>query len=60
VRCASPISRPARSTTITAGQESNWIPTTNGKPFFVMFRIYGPEKGVVDGSRVLDDIEEIR
>jgi hypothetical protein len=26
-----------------AGQESNWIPTVSGKPYFVMFRIYGPE-----------------
>lgn len=43
-----------------AGQESNWIPTVGGKPYFVMFRIYGPEKGAVDGSWVLDDIEEVK
>lgn len=39
-----------------AGQESNWILTREGKPFFVMFRIYGPRKEAVDGSWVLDDI----
>ncbi len=43
-----------------AGKESNWIPTTEDKPFFVMFRIYGPEKGAVDGSWVLDDIEKVK
>ncbi len=43
-----------------AGQESNWIPTLEGKDFFVMFRIYGPEKGAVDGSWILDNIEEVK
>lgn len=27
-----------------SGKGSNWIPTREGKPFFVMFRIYGPRK----------------
>jgi len=39
--------------------ETNWIPTRDGDPFFVMFRIYGPEKRAVDGSWILDDIEAI-
>lgn len=43
-----------------AGQENNWIPTPAGKPYFVMFRIYGPQKGAVDGSWMLDDIEKVK
>jgi hypothetical protein len=41
------------------GQESNWIFTREGKPFFVMFRIYGPQKGAVDGSWILNNIERV-
>jgi hypothetical protein len=33
-----------------AGQEANWILTRAGKPFFVLFRIYGPQKEAVDGG----------
>jgi hypothetical protein len=33
-----------------------WTPS--GKPYFVMFRIYGPQKGAVDGSWFLNDIEK--
>jgi hypothetical protein len=39
------------------GQSANWIFTREGKPFFVMFRIYGPQKDAVDGSWMLYDIE---
>ncbi len=42
------------------GKDTNWIPTVEGKPFFVMFRIYGPQKGAVDGSWVLNDIEKVK
>ncbi len=42
------------------GKENNWIPTIEGKPFFVMFRIYGPEKGAVDGTWILNDIEKVK
>ena len=42
-----------------AGQDSNWILTREGKPFFVMFRIYGPQKGAVDGSWILNDMERV-
>jgi hypothetical protein len=41
-----------------AGQESNWIQTQEEKPFFVMFRIYGPQKGAVDGCWLLPNIEK--
>jgi len=33
------------------GLESNWIPT-NGKRFFLLFRFYGPTKGLRDEKRV--------
>jgi hypothetical protein len=42
-----------------AGQEANWVLTREGKPFFVMFRIYGPQKAAVDGSWMLNDIEQV-
>jgi hypothetical protein len=42
-----------------AGQEGNWVTTTDGKPFFVMFRIYGPQKPIADKSWVLNDIERV-
>jgi hypothetical protein len=42
------------------GQESNWILTREAKPFFVMFRIYGQQKGAVDGSWMLNDIEQVK
>ena len=41
------------------GWESNWIPTQPGRRFFLIFRFYGPEKGVYDGSYELNDIERI-
>jgi hypothetical protein len=42
-----------------SGEESNWIMTKAGDPFFVMFRIYGPQKHAVDGSWMLNDIEQL-
>jgi hypothetical protein len=41
------------------GKESNWIPTAKGKRFFLLFRFYGPESAVYDGSFELNDIELI-
>ena len=40
-----------------AGKEASWIPTQKGKRFFLLFRFYGPKKGVFDGSFELNDIE---
>jgi len=40
-----------------AGQEANWIPTKPGRRFFLLFRFYGPESAVFDGSFELNDIE---
>jgi len=41
------------------GKEANWIPTTEGRRFFLLFRFYGPEPAVFDGSFQLNNIELI-
>ncbi len=48
------------SPTAPEGEQANWVMTKEGEPFFVMFRVYGPKKEAVDGTWVLNDIEEIR
>ena len=42
-----------------AGHEANWIPTKDGRRFFLLFRFYGPEAGVFDGSFQLNNIERL-
>ena len=42
-----------------AGKESNWVPTSAGGQFEVLFRFYGPEKPVFDKTWSLPDIERI-
>lgn len=42
-----------------AGQESNWLYTEPGKKWFPWFRLYGPEKAVLDKSWKLPDIEKV-
>ena len=42
-----------------AGQEANWIPTAPGKPWFSLFRFYGPEKPVFDKTWRMTDIERL-
>jgi len=39
------------------GKEGNWIPTAEGRRFFLLFRFYGPTPAAFDGSFVLNDIE---
>jgi hypothetical protein len=41
------------------GKEGNWIPTTEGRKFFLLFRFYGPQKAAKDGSWELNDIERV-
>ena len=41
------------------GLEANWLPTDADRRFFMLFRFYGPEPGVRDGSFELNDIELI-
>ncbi|MEZ5584364.1 MAG: DUF1214 domain-containing protein [Candidatus Competibacteraceae bacterium] len=39
------------------GLESNWIPT--GEDFFLLFRLYGPDKSLFEKSWTLDDVEKV-
>ncbi len=39
------------------GMESNWLPT--GEDFFLIFRLYGPEKALFDKTWTLPDVEKI-
>jgi hypothetical protein len=41
-----------------AGKESNWVPTSSGGKYEVLFRFYGPEKPLFDKTWVLPDIEK--
>jgi len=43
-----------------AGQESNWLYTQPGQKWFPWFRVYGPEKAIMDKSWRLPDIEKVR
>ena len=43
-----------------AGKESNWVPTSPGGGFEVLFRFYGPEKSLFDKTWRLPDIEEVK
>jgi hypothetical protein len=45
--------------TAPRGKEANWLPTDPDRRFFLLFRFYGPEPGVFDGSFELNDIERI-
>ena len=45
--------------TAPSGMETNWLPTDPDRRFFLLFRFYGPEPGVFDGSFVLNDIEKL-
>ena len=45
--------------TVPDGKDANWIPTVEGRKFFLLFRFYGPEPAVFDGSFKLNDIERI-
>ena len=40
------------------GQETNWIPT--GEDFFLLFRLYGPDKPLFEQTWTLDDIEKVK
>jgi hypothetical protein len=42
-----------------AGKASNWVPTSAGGQFEVLFRLYGPEKPLFDKTWKLPDIERI-
>ena len=42
-----------------AGQESNWLYTQPGQKWFPWFRVYGPEKAIIDKTWRLPDIERV-
>lgn len=42
-----------------AGKESNWLYTQAGQKWFPWFRVYGPEKAILDKSWKLADIERL-
>lgn len=42
-----------------AGKEGNWIPTTPGGQFEVLFRLYGPRKPLFEKTWKLPDAEKI-
>lgn len=39
------------------GMETNWLPT--GEDFFLIFRLYGPEKALFDKTWTLPDVEKV-
>ncbi len=39
------------------GKESNWIPTT--EPYFLLFRLYGPQDGWLESGWMLGDLEKV-
>jgi hypothetical protein len=41
------------------GQESSWLYTQPGEKWFPWFRVYGPEKAILDKSWRLPDIERV-
>ncbi|SEE00078.1 Uncharacterized conserved protein [Rhizobiales bacterium GAS188] len=40
------------------GFEKNWVPTA-GRSFFLIFRLYGPEKALFDKSWKMPDVEKV-
>lgn len=42
------------------GKETNWVPTDSKRPFEVLARFYGPEKGFFDKTWKMGDIEEVK
>jgi len=40
-----------------AAKASNYVPTADGKKYFLLFRLYGPEPAVYDKSWKLNDFE---
>lgn len=41
------------------GRAANWVPTAAGRRFELLFRIYGPEKPLLDKSWILPDVESV-
>jgi hypothetical protein len=41
------------------GKQANWVPTAPTRPWFSLFRFYGPEKPLFDRAWTLPDITEV-
>jgi hypothetical protein len=41
------------------GKETNWVPTDPNRSFELMFRLYGPTKGLFDKAWTLPDVEKV-
>jgi hypothetical protein len=41
------------------GKDSNWVPTSPGGQFEVLFRFYGPTKALFDKTWKLPDLEKV-
>jgi hypothetical protein len=41
------------------GKAGNWIPTTEGRRFFLLFRFHGPQQAAEDGNWQQNDIERV-
>jgi hypothetical protein len=44
---------------VPADQENNWITTAKGSKWFIIFRLYGPDKAFFDKTWKLPDIEKV-
>ena len=42
------------------GKEGNWIPTTKGKQFYMLFRFYGAEDAIFTRTWQLNDVELVK
>ncbi|WP_050028432.1 DUF1254 domain-containing protein [Verrucomicrobium sp. BvORR034] len=42
-----------------AGKESNWVPTDPKRQFELLFRLYGPKKGLFEKAWKLSDVEKV-
>lgn len=44
---------------VPEGHEANWLPTAQGKGFFAILRLYGPEETAIDHSWKPGDLQKI-
>jgi hypothetical protein len=42
----------------SAGLEANWVPA--GEDFFLLFRLYGPDKPLLENAWTLNDAGKVR
>jgi hypothetical protein len=42
-----------------AGEENNWVTTVKGGKWFIIFRLYGPDKAFFDKTWKMPDIQKV-